>query len=578
MVITFDNVSFKYIEKNVLDRASFSITDTDRVGIVGINGTGKTTILKLILGEETPNSGEVIKSGGMIINYLPQDVIFDEDISILDIILSGSTKEHKIEEFEAKSILSKFGFSDFYITTNTLSGGEKKRVALAKSLVTYSDFLILDEPTNHLDSSLIIYLEKVLMKWKRGLIIVTHDRYFLERICNKMLELDYGKTYLYDANYEKFLELKEERLLREESSKRKLENILRREREWISRGAEARSTKQKGRIKRFEELSKIEFNKRDEFEFSSIDTRLGKKLIEIKNGSKSFDKLLFKDFNFILNRTDIIGVAGKNGSGKSTFFKILMGLEQLDSGEITKGTTLNIGYLPQELPKMDRDIRVIDYIEDIGKEIKTVDGFISASAFLESFLFDKDEQFSKIKMISGGEKRRLQLISVLIKNPNILILDEPTNDLDIYTLELLENYILNFKGPVLVVSHDRYFLDKICNKLLIFKNNRITESNMIYSEYLETYGIDDDIIKKESQGGKPKNKLPVSIRNEIRKLEEEMPKLEEEIKNIKEKLSYETIDYKKIMEYSNELNELENSLDDKTNRYLELLEIKDEYK
>ena len=579
MVITFDNVSFKYIEKKILDRASFSITDNDKVGIVGLNGTGKTTILKLIMEIEKPNEGSIIKSGGMIINYLSQEPSFKKDISILDIIMSNSSEEHKIEEYEAKSILNRFGFSDYTISSNNLSGGEKKRLAIAEALITYSDILILDEPTNHLDSTLIMWLEKYLIKWKRGLIIVTHDRYFLQRVCNKILELDFGKTYLYDANYEKFLELKEERLKLEEASKRKLENILRREKEWISRGAEARSTKQKGRIKRYEELSKIEFNKREEFEFSSNDTRLGKKLIEIKNGSKSFNKLLFKDFNFILNRHDIIGIGGKNGSGKSTLFKILMSEEELDSGEIVRGTTLKIGYLPQELSVMPGNIRVIDYIEEIGKEIKTVDGYISASAFLENFLFDKDEQYSKIEMLSGGEKRRLQLISVLIENPNLLILDEPTNDLDIYTLELLEEYILNFKGPVLVVSHDRYFLDKICNKLLMFKNNRIIESNMMYSEYLNEFGIEDDSeTKLINKYDRKKDKLPTSIRNEIKRLEEEMPNLENDIKDIKEKLSYETVDYEKIMTYTEELNNLEKLLDDKTTRYLELLEIRDEYK
>ncbi|MBP5343079.1 ABC-F family ATP-binding cassette domain-containing protein [bacterium] len=578
MVITFDNVSFKYIEKKILDRASFSITDSDKIGIVGLNGTGKTTILKLILGEEIPESGEIIKSGGMIINYLPQEPTFKKNMNIIDLIMEASSDEHKIEEYEVKSILSKLGLKDYTRTTQNMSGGEIKRLALAKALITYSDYLILDEPTNHLDVPIIMFLEKYLMKYKKGLIMVTHDRYFLQRVCNKILELDFAKTYLYDANYERFLELKEERLKLESFQKRKLENFLKREREWINRSAEARSTKQKGRINRYNELSKIEFNERENFAFSSIDTRLGKKLIEIKNGSKSFDKILFTNLNFNLKRTDIIGVSGLNGSGKSTFFKILLGISELDSGEITRGTTLNIGYLPQELSIMDPETRVIDYIEDIKKEIKTVDGQMSASAFLESFLFDKTQQYSKIKTLSGGEKRRLQIISMLIENPNILILDEPTNDLDLYSLELLEDYILNFKGPVLTVSHDRYFLDKICNKLLIFKNKKITESNMMYSEYLSEFGLEDDAEKEIlTQIPKRKDKLPTSIRNEINKLGEEIPKIEEEIKNIKELLSKETTDYEKIISLTNTLNNLNSELDTKSTRYLELLEIKEQY-
>ena len=581
MVITFDNVSFTYTDKKILDKASFSMTDKDKIGVVGVNGSGKTTILKLIMGLEKPQGGEIIKSGGMIINYLEQDPKFDNNKTILEIVMEGSTKEHEIKEFEAKSFLSKMGFLDYDAKPSNFSGGELKRLALAKVLVSYSDFLILDEPTNHLDTDLIIFLEKYLMKYKKGLLMVTHDRYFLERVTDKMLELDFAKTYMYDANYEKFLELKEERISLEEASKRKIKSILKKETEWIHRGAEARSTKQKGRINRYNELSKIEFNDRSEtIKLDSVTTRLGKKLIEMKNGSKSFgDNLLFKDFSFSIQKTDRIGVVGKNGSGKTTFFKILMGLENLTSGELIKGETLRIGYFSQHLELIDDNIRIIDYIEENQKLIETNDGVITSAELLENFLFDRSVHYTLVKTLSGGEKRRLQLIKVLSQNPNVLIFDEPTNDLDLYTLEILEDYLLSFKGPILTVSHDRYFLDKICNKLFIFDNKKISESNLMFSDYLENKleESNKDEIKSDIKDNRKQNKLPTSIRNESNKLNEEIPKLENEIDKLKKELSLETIDYKKIMDLSNRIEELNKELDSKMERFLELEEIKEQY-
>ena len=581
MNITFDNVSFKYIEKKILDKASFSVTTSDKVGVVGVNGTGKSTMLKLILGIEIPNSGEIIKSGGIRINYLPQDPKFDPKLSILDIIMKDSTKDFPILEYEAKSILSKMGFDDSSVNTVNFSGGQLKRVALAKVLVTPCDFLILDEPTNHLDNELILWLEKYLIKFKKGIIMVTHDRYFLQRVCNKMLELDFGKTYLYEANYDKFLELKSERLEQEKQAQKRLKSILKSEAEWMSRGVEARRTKSKSRIEKFKELSKIEFNEHKEMELNSISTRLGKKLISLKNISKAYDgNVLFSNFSFDLNKDDIIGVVGDNGAGKTTLFKILMGEVIPDSGEVIKGETIKIGYFSQHLELIDPEIRVIDYIKDYKSNIETLDGTISASDLLERFLFDSNLQYSKVKMLSGGEKRRLQLVKVLISNPNMLLFDEPTNDLDIYTLELLEDYLLSFKGPIMVVSHDRYFLDKICNKLLCFNNNEITESLLSFSKYLEQNEGKDNISEEKSNNSnnnRKRNRLPSAIKKEIEEAELNMPKMEERLSFLANELKNSSYDYTKLMDIQKEKDDLEMEYDKLMNRYFELLEIKENY-
>ena len=578
MNITFENVTFKYIERKILDSASFSITDNDKIGVVGVNGTGKTTLLKLILGLEKPNSGNIVISGGMKINYLPQDPVFDSNMSLLDIIMCESTKERPILDYEAKSILSKMGFKDSSITTVGFSGGQLKRVALARALVVPCDILLLDEPTNHLDNNLITWLEKFLSKWKKGLLMVTHDRYFLQRVCNKMLELDFGKIYIYEANYDEFLKLKAERLSQEAKAMKRLKQVLKAEAEWMNRGVEARRTKRKSRIQKFEELSKIEFNEHKEMELSSITTRLGKTLISMINGKKAYgDKVLFDYFSFDLNRNDIIGIVGDNGAGKTTLFKILMGIESLDSGELIVGQTLNIGYFSQHMDAIDPNIRVIDYIKEEASVIDTLDGKIDAKTLLDRFLFTDELQYSKVKMLSGREKRRLQLVRVLIKNPNILLFDEPTNDLDLYTLEILEDYLLSFKGPILVVSHDRYFLDKICNKLFVFNGGYIEESILSFSEYIES--LDNIVASNNNSNGSYKNtnKMSATLRNELARLEEEIPKLEEKLELLKEELKGEATDYRKIMELNDKIDELSTIIDEKMMRLFELEEIKKSY-
>lgn len=527
MVITFKDVSFRYTDKNLLDKVSFSITDQDKTGLVGLNGTGKSTLIKLIEDEIRPQSGEIIKSGNMIISYLEQEPDIPLNTKILDYVMKNNDKDHKVNDYEAKSMLTKLKL-DPEALTNNLSGGQRKRLALAKCLVTYCDFLILDEPTNHLDNDMILYLEKYLQRYNHGLFMVTHDRYFLERVCNNMLELDNGHIYTYKANYSEFLNLKALRLEREEKAEKKLKRLLKNELDWIHRGVEARRTKQKYRIERFNELSKIKFSERKGFEFDSVSKYLGKTIIEIKNGSKSFgDKVIFKNFNLNVLRTARIGIVGDNGAGKTTLFKIIMQQESLDSGELILGETLRIGYFSQHFDAIDENIRVIDYVKEVSSTIETLEGTVTASSLLERFLFDANLQYTMVKSLSGGQRRRLQLVRVLAANPNVLILDEPTNDLDIETLEVLEDYIDSFMGPVLCVSHDRYFLDKVCDELLYYKNGEINSYMGSFSEFIASdLGTSSQAISK-NQGYKNEHKMTSKEKNELYDLEQELPKLDE---------------------------------------------------
>lgn len=575
MVITFKNVSFRYTDQLLLNKVNFSITDSDKTGLVGLNGTGKSTILKLIMGEEVPRDGQIIKSGNMLINYLPQEPYIKKDISLFDYVMSYSNEEHKINDFEAKSIITKLKL-DPNSLTNNLSGGQRKRLALAKCLVTYCDFLILDEPTNHLDNDMIIFLEKYLEKFNHGIFMVTHDRYFLERVCNTMLELDNGSIYLYKANYSNFLTLKDQRLENEAKSEQKLKKLLKNELNWINRGVEARRTKQKYRIERFNELSKIKFRNDKDFDFQSVSKYLGKTIIEIKNGKKAFgNKVLFENFNINVLRTARIGIFGDNGAGKSTLFKILMQEESLDEGELILGETLRIGYFSQHFDEMNEDVRVIDYIKEVSNEIETIDGYISASSLLERFLFDSNLQYHYVKNLSGGQKRRLQLVRVLAQNPNVLLLDEPTNDLDIETLEVLEDYLDSFFGPVLCVSHDRYFLDKVASELLYYKNSRILSYNGSLSEFLESDLSKNETSDKTKSTYKNERKMTAKEKNELFALEQELPKLDEQMDSYKKELSTLTCEYTKIMELTTKIDELEQEILIKTERYFELMEKKE---
>lgn len=575
MVITFKDVSFRYTDKNLLDKVSFSITDQDKTGLVGLNGTGKSTLIKLIEDEIRPQSGEIIKSGNMIISYLEQEPDIPLNTKILDYVMKNNDKDHKVNDYEAKSMLTKLKL-DPEALTNNLSGGQRKRLALAKCLVTYCDFLILDEPTNHLDNDMILYLEKYLQRYNHGLFMVTHDRYFLERVCNNMLELDNGHIYTYKANYSEFLNLKALRLEREEKAEKKLKRLLKNELDWIHRGVEARRTKQKYRIERFNELSKIKFSERKGFEFDSVSKYLGKTIIEIKNGSKSFgDKVIFKNFNLNVLRTARIGIVGDNGAGKTTLFKIIMQQESLDSGELILGETLRIGYFSQHFDAIDENIRVIDYVKEVSSTIETLEGTVTASILLERFLFDANLQYTMVKSLSGGQRRRLQLVRVLAANPNVLILDEPTNDLDIETLEVLEDYIDSFMGPVLCVSHDRYFLDKVCDELLYYKNGEINSYMGSFSEFIASdLGTSSQAISK-NQGYKNEHKMTSKEKNELYDLEQELPKLDEKMEGLRKELASYTTEYTLMMDVQKKIDELDTEILTKTERYFELMEKKE---
>ncbi len=573
MVITFQNVSFKYVDRYLLKDASFSITEKEKIGLMGVNGSGKTTLLKLVVGEEKPVEGTIVKSGNITINYLEQNQTFKDDETVLEAITSRSSKEHPIPDYEIKSALNHLKLFNYQALCKTLSGGEKKRLSLAICLLSYCDILLLDEPTNHLDNDTILWLENYLRKWPHGLLLVTHDRYFLENVCSNMLELDHGHVYTYVANYSKYLELKEQREENEAHQEQKVKSLLKNELAWIRAGAPARSTKQKSRIQRFNKLATIEFQKDSKLNMSSIDRRLGNDTIEISHASKAIDgKVLFTDFSFSLPRYSRVGIVGDNGCGKSTLFKAIMGKTSLDSGSITIGQTVKIGYLSQELMEMDPEDRVIDFISRDGGSIDTLDGKLSPKQLLETFLFDSDKQYASIKTLSGGEKRRLQILKVLSSNPNILILDEPTNDLDIYTLEVLEEYLDNFKGPVLVVSHDRYFLDKVCDTLLAFENQKINKYTCSVSEYLANQTKGEDNKKEEKTVRVKTHPSTGKMRDRLAYLEKHTILLHKEIFEIDKKLNTPTSNYQEVNRLGEERNSKAKQVEEEENEYLETLD------
>lgn len=494
-LITIEHLTKSYTERLLFDDTAFSINEGEKVGLIGINGTGKSTLLKIVAGLEEPDNGSVVRRRNLYIRYLPQIPAFTAGDTVLDAIVRDNQDEPHFssrEEIEAsaKNILTRLGIYDFDEKVEHLSGGQRKRVALTSVLLSTADLLILDEPTNHLDSEMADWLEEYLKKFRGALLMITHDRYFLDSVTNRIVELNKGKLYSYQTNYEGFVKLKAERIDMAVASERKRQTILRTELAWMQRGARARSTKQKAHIQRYEALRDMdapEFDK--EVEMESISSRLGRTTVEVKDLCKAYgNKVLLKDFTYIFLKNDRVGIIGPNGSGKSTLMKMIAGWVQPDSGTIEIGQTVKIGYFSQENEAMDENLKVIDYIRNVAEYVQTKDGSISASQMLERFLFPGSVQYTTISRLSGGEKRRLYLLRILMDAPNVLLLDEPTNDLDIRTLTILEDYLDSFQGIVITVSHDRYFLDRMVRRIFAFEGDgNVVQYEGGFTDYQAAY-------------------------------------------------------------------------------------------
>lgn len=614
-LITLENINKSYSEKVLLKDVSLGINEGDKIGLIGINGAGKSTFLKIVSGREDFFEGTRIQGKNVRIEYLSQDNEFDDDTTVLEQIFKGETREmkllmkyeetlSKIEngeaveddilidlqtqidnqklwdlESEAKIILNKLGITNYSEKMGNLSGGQCKRVFLASALITPCELLILDEPTNHLDADSIEWLEEYLNGRKGSLLMITHDRYFLDRVSNRIIELDRGKLYSYEGNYTKFLEKKIERIEVEKTQEAKRQALIRNELKWVKRGAKARTTKQKARLQRFEELVNQEYVENNtDIKINYVGTRLGKKIVEIKNLSKSFgDRQLIKDFSYIFTKEDRIGIVGPNGAGKTTFLNLLLKNIPSDSGSIEVGDTVKFGFFSQTGKELNENLRVIDFVREGGEYIPTDDGSkITASTLCERFLFDGSMQYSPISKLSGGEKRRLQLLRVLMESPNFLILDEPTNDLDIETLKILEDFLDEYVGVVVVVSHDRYFLDRVCNKLFAYKDNgEIEVFHGNYSDYLiklemetkNTPKITENKPKKE----KPKNenktpKFSFKEQKEFKEIDGIISDLEENIDRLQTEIDENSSNYSKLQELLEEKENLEMVLLEKYER------------
>lgn len=493
-VLNVEKVTKIYGNRTLLDEVTLGVNDGDKIGVIGVNGTGKSTFLKIVAGLVEPDEGQVVKGNGITVSYLPQNPVFEPEDTIISYVCKGKAYKdgNRSVESEAKVVLNRLGITNHDQKIEELSGGQKKRVALARTLIVPAEVLVMDEPTNHLDNDMVIWLENFLNKFKGQLIMVTHDRYFLDRVTNRIVEIDRAKLYSYDENYSGFLQKKVEREEMELATERKRQSILRTEIAWIQRGCQARSTKQQARIDRYEDMKAASREARAAFEkssleMSSVSTRIGRKTIEINNISKHYgDKVLINDFSHIVLRDERIGIIGPNGCGKSTLLKIITGKIKPDGGNVEIGDTIKIGYFMQENEILDESLNVLEHVKNIGEYITTVDGKITASKMCEKFMFKSDMQYTPISKLSGGEKRRLQLLSVLMSAPNVLILDEPTNDLDIETLTTLEDYLDNFAGMVITVSHDRYFLDRVVDRIFAFEGNGvITQYEGGFSDYMD---------------------------------------------------------------------------------------------
>lgn len=628
-LITIEHLTKSYTERLLFDDTSFSIGDGEKVGLIGINGTGKSTLLKIVAGLEEPDDGSVIRRRNLYIRYLPQIPQFTPGDSVLDSIVRDNRNEPHFtsrEEIEAsaKTILTKLGIYDFTAKVETLSGGQRKRVALTSVLLSTADLLILDEPTNHLDSEMADWLEDYLKKFRGALLMITHDRYFLDSVTNRIVELDKGKLYSYQSNYEGFLKLKAERLDMMAASERKRQSILRTELAWMQRGARARSTKQKAHIQRYEALRDQEAPELTDgqVEMESISSRLGRTTVEIEHLSKAYgDKVLMRDFNYVFLKNDRIGIIGPNGSGKSTLMKMIAGWVKPDSGTIEIGQTVKLGYFSQENEDMDVSLKVIDYIRNVAEYVQTKDGSISASQMLERFLFPSSVQYTTISRLSGGERRRLYLLRILMSAPNVLLLDEPTNDLDIRTLMILEDYLDSFQGIVITVSHDRYFLDRVVRRIFAFEGDgNVVQYEGGFTDYQVAYqrklaqgegsgmsggsgnragsqnvsgnqggnggagsasgadgaGMESGASVKSSQDGRAhqkKLKFSYKEQKEWETIEEDIAGLEEAIEALDAQIAVSATDYGKLNQLMTEKAEKEAQLEEKMDRWVYLNDL-----
>ncbi|MBN2851730.1 MAG: ABC-F family ATP-binding cassette domain-containing protein [Clostridia bacterium] len=623
-ILSAEKIVKAYSEKQLLNEVSVGIDDAEKTGVIGINGTGKSTFLKILAGIETADSGNIIMKKGLTIEYLSQNPVFDEENTVLQQVFKGNSpvmkllreyescmhelslhsEDGKLQkkmgsltqqidnmkawsiEGESKAVLTKLGITEFSAKVGKLSGGQKKRIALASALITPSELLILDEPTNQLDNDTIDWLEKYLNTRKGALLLVTHDRYFLQRVCQKIIEIENGNLYQYQANYETYLELKEQKEDSDVATERKRQSLYKKELEWIKRGARARSTKQKARIERFEELenSKLIENNED-IEINVGTTRLGKKIIELENTGKDYHgKKVINDFSYVVKRDDRIGIIGPNGSGKSTLLKMIAGNLLPDRGQVIVGETVKTGFFTQENEVIDDSIKVIDYIREQAEFLTTDEGVMSAGKMLEMFLFPADVHWKSVSNLSGGERRRLYLLKILMGAPNVLLLDEPTNDLDIKILTILENYLNDFKGAVIAVSHDRYFLDRVANRIFIFNNQAtIKQVQGNYTDYYQEKQLEDEKNKpnKEKTASSVEYKKNRTIKftfneqREFEKIDTDIEALEKAINDIGIKIRKDASDFVLLQKHMKEQEELERQLETKMERWVYLNELND---
>ncbi|MHB8129555.1 MAG: ABC-F family ATP-binding cassette domain-containing protein [Mobilitalea sp.] len=593
-LLIIENMSKSYTERMLFDHVSLGINEGEKIGVIGINGTGKSTLLKIIAGLEEPDSGNVTRGKKVRTGYLAQAPVFDDKLSILQnvVLNQKADEEYRNLEGEANAMLIKLGIADTSVSPGILSGGQKKRVALVRTLLTPAEILVLDEPTNHLDSEMAEWLEDYLIKYRGAFIMVTHDRYFLDKVTNKIIEIDKGNVYSYTANYSKFLEMKADREDIQQATERKAKSLFRVELEWMQRGARARSTKQKAHIQRFEDLRDRKGIEIDgKVEINALSARMGKKTIELNGIGKAFgEKKLINDFTYILLPGDRIGIIGPNGCGKSTLLNILTGMLLPDYGIIDKGTTIKMGYFSQENEYMDDSLKVIDYIRETAEYIQTSEGTTTASMMCERFLFIGAMQYTQIAKLSGGEKRRLYLLKVLMEAPNVLILDEPTNDLDIQTLTILENYLDTFPGIVVTVSHDRYFLDKIATRIFSFENGTIRQYEGNFSDYKDAKSMqNEESTSSNSSAGNSLEEQKASVatwkqkdaklkftyqeKKEYDTIDEDIATLETKIEVTEQAIAKASTDYTKLNELMGQKEVLENMLEEKMDRWMYLSDL-----